>query len=1241
MWLNLHREKTTKKKGRANSHSSKREQTTKYSIGTMTTRLKQSKLSWVSSHLSSNTNANTNTNTTQIGNDTDIHMALAHASASNPASSTASAASSDSTSSCEAGAVSPQARPLKRKLHMSAIPPSNNSIGTASTSSLTTGHRQRKRTRKDTKSESSSSAAATTAREKVSRAPPTTAACRQASYITRVETFVATFEGCAMDSIAIDAANVKSSSKSDHDGPSPDGPGPGHQRNKHHQTWHDIALSLIHSVMHHRSGSVFLHTPDIDYVRDRHCQFESEFDSSAKERNVEYLQQFHTMTTRPICLRDIEHSLSNNAYTSFGAFLHDIKLVFDNALRFFSPKHRTYKAADRMLRWLDGQCSQLVKHVSKREHKCCIPLEQHDTSQHTMSSSVAMQAPFSSSNQRAVRTALLLAADTPMSLPEQSVHDETMLSESAAASNQRHTVEPDVESNGEHAQLAQLSQLSHHSTASHTSSSSSLKRCHARSGRELMDSLASSQTATEADSAADPDLQSSPISVIGRSLRRTAAADAKNGIYIAASDELDSEHDGSWSIAAASDDDTSYHPDDSCDDDVDAHADTDAHAAADVANVSDDETMTIRVPIPLHSCDSRNTLVTSPHHTLNDLHCDTTTTAATPTATTAEHSNVHSSMLATTPQHTPSSLLFPKMHRRTSSAATVAVSETEPDSLPPTPLISPAYTPGPQQSSVSKRSTSTTTTTAAAAAAEESSDSRTVADSVRDDVTPECTPPKRGIVVTAPVSEPSPTALYAYAKTQQKSRRTRRQKFPSWLSSAQSQTARTLSPSAASEYIELISGCATGFSQYHHRSVVLDRLECSLHTTMGHFRQCNQDHFAVETRFGPDTFMFGVFDGHGRMGETASQIAAKLVPLSVGASIRSNCIPTALASAFQEAHESLLTIAHHEASNTNMKNADYGTTGVFCVQHDGTLHVANAGDTRCLVMYVQRDDCRDGADETEAKLTTASDGESDDVQSSLPSFDSLPLPKTRVADASGKYLFGAVDDDLCGSILRNVQRSTRRSSKHSKKYRLQSGPASSDHMVEAKVNTGSIRGKRRSRTRRAADVASSSSPSSPAPAVHSPVACWYQVTRDHNPSHLADERQRIKANGGALLNTKTEIRVYPGDRTIAEARADRLTLNMTRALGHRILSQYGISPNPEVHQIPIPPNADIYVVVASDGVWDVMHNQDVIEILIERIDDLASACEHIMLESERRWVASKSYGDNITLAISKFAATMS
>ncbi|GAM18584.1 hypothetical protein SAMD00019534_017590, partial [Acytostelium subglobosum LB1] len=95
------------------------------------------------------------------------------------------------------------------------------------------------------------------------------------------------------------------------------------------------------------------------------------------------------------------------------------------------------------------------------------------------------------------------------------------------------------------------------------------------------------------------------------------------------------------------------------------------------------------------------------------------------------------------------------------------------------------------------------------------------------------------------------------------------------------------------------------------------------------------------------------------------------------------------------------------------------------------------------------------------------------------------------------------------------------------------------------------------------------------------------LTSDHRPENKA-ERARIEAGNGRVVNRYSVWRLVPSeqDYTDADIVRGRLALNMSRSLGHYILSQYGLSARPDINTVNIYPN-DI-LIVASDGLWNAM-----------------------------------------------------
>jgi protein phosphatase 2C len=83
------------------------------------------------------------------------------------------------------------------------------------------------------------------------------------------------------------------------------------------------------------------------------------------------------------------------------------------------------------------------------------------------------------------------------------------------------------------------------------------------------------------------------------------------------------------------------------------------------------------------------------------------------------------------------------------------------------------------------------------------------------------------------------------------------------------------------------------------------------------------------------------------------------------------------------------------------------------------------------------------------------------------------------------------------------------------------------------------------------------------------------LSSDHDPER-EDERSRIEAAGGVMFDRKGGLRVGG-------------VLNMTRAFGDKRLRPDGLIPDPETKTV----SSDYadFVVVASDGLWDVMSNK--------------------------------------------------
>eukprot|EP00803_Ostreobium_quekettii_P006214 evm.model.scf_208.3 EVM.evm.TU.scf_208.3 scf_208:78279-80318(-) len=96
-------------------------------------------------------------------------------------------------------------------------------------------------------------------------------------------------------------------------------------------------------------------------------------------------------------------------------------------------------------------------------------------------------------------------------------------------------------------------------------------------------------------------------------------------------------------------------------------------------------------------------------------------------------------------------------------------------------------------------------------------------------------------------------------------------------------------------------------------------------------------------------------------------------------------------------------------------------------------------------------------------------------------------------------------------------------------------------------------------------------------AVLSRGGAGYRLTRDHKPD-LEDEQERIRSCGGEVLNCN-------GPRVMGQ-------LSMSRALGDHFLRGAGVVADPEVTII-CRDSRDEFMILASDGLWDVMPDEAV------------------------------------------------
>lgn len=125
------------------------------------------------------------------------------------------------------------------------------------------------------------------------------------------------------------------------------------------------------------------------------------------------------------------------------------------------------------------------------------------------------------------------------------------------------------------------------------------------------------------------------------------------------------------------------------------------------------------------------------------------------------------------------------------------------------------------------------------------------------------------------------------------------------------------------------------------------------------------------------------------------------------------------------------------------------------------------------------------------------------------------------------------------------------------------------------------------------------------------------VSRDHKPDQ-SDERERIENAGGFVM--------WAGTWRVGGI------LAVSRAFGDRLLKQYVVA-DPEIQEEKIDESLE-FLILASDGLWDVFSNEQAVAMVKEVEEDPEESAKKLVGEAIKRGSA-----DNITCVVVRFLET--
>lgn len=133
-------------------------------------------------------------------------------------------------------------------------------------------------------------------------------------------------------------------------------------------------------------------------------------------------------------------------------------------------------------------------------------------------------------------------------------------------------------------------------------------------------------------------------------------------------------------------------------------------------------------------------------------------------------------------------------------------------------------------------------------------------------------------------------------------------------------------------------------------------------------------------------------------------------------------------------------------------------------------------------------------------------------------------------------------------------------------------------------------------------------------------------TKRHDPSDPR-EAERIRRRGGSVRN----------GRVVCPLR-QRYTLAMSRSFGDEYFKQIGVVCDPSIYYCDIAPvranKEDVVVVVASDGIWDVLEEEYAASVILSyNTSDMNEAVFRLCEYARAEWSVAHSRSDDITAVV--------
>lgn len=143
---------------------------------------------------------------------------------------------------------------------------------------------------------------------------------------------------------------------------------------------------------------------------------------------------------------------------------------------------------------------------------------------------------------------------------------------------------------------------------------------------------------------------------------------------------------------------------------------------------------------------------------------------------------------------------------------------------------------------------------------------------------------------------------------------------------------------------------------------------------------------------------------------------------------------------------------------------------------------------------------------------------------------------------------------------------------------------------------------------------------------------YEQLSRDHKPNEK-DEQARILKMGGRI-HPFYQKGIPIGPRRVWVKDQDKPGLAMSRSFGDQLAKTVGVVSTPEIKDY-ILRKEDKFILIASDGLWEYLSNQDCVDIVKQfyKNYDVKGCAESLYRNSKKKWLEEEGVIDDITVIV--------